>query len=163
MHTNTRMRRPSCFPGAWSSWHLQVASLHLIVWPPIFCSVLLFLVSECSGRNRTPREAPCRLTSRCMFPERARLVHAWHLRAPTRTPPPSITCRREPFIVRACVRVPRARHRGQAQRHRGCQRALTGRGGIGRSAVEVFVATRRVCIETRRKHDWVLSGLLMSG
>ena len=24
------MRRPGCFPGAWDSWHLQVASLHLI-------------------------------------------------------------------------------------------------------------------------------------
>ena len=26
------MRRTGCFPGAWSSWHLQVVSLHLKSW-----------------------------------------------------------------------------------------------------------------------------------
>ena len=34
-------------------------------------------------------------------------------------------------------------------------------GGVARSAVAVFVARRRVCIETRGKHEWALSGLLM--
>ena len=39
------MRRPGCIPGAWSSWHLQVVSLHLKSWtcPPAsfaFCSIL---------------------------------------------------------------------------------------------------------------------------
>ena len=35
-----------------------------------------------------------------------------------------------PFLFSfVCVRVPRARHRGRARRHRGCQRALAGRGG----------------------------------
>ena len=28
----TCTRRPGCFPGAWSSWHLQVISLHLKSW-----------------------------------------------------------------------------------------------------------------------------------
>ena len=35
-------------------------------------------------------------------------------------------------------------------------------GGAGRNAVAVFVPRRRVCIETRGKHEWALSGLLMS-
>ena len=106
-------------------------------------------------------------------PERARLVHAWHLRAPTWTPPtPSITCRRRYFFYFVlccvvlfcfvCVRVPRARHRGRARRHRGCRRALAGRRGVGKSAVAVFVARCRVCLETREKQKWALSGLLMS-
>ena len=44
--------------GAWSSWHLQVACLHLIVGT--VCSVpFFFLASESSGRNRPLRGAPC--------------------------------------------------------------------------------------------------------
>ena len=39
---------------AWSSWHLQVASLHLSFWA--VCSVPSFLVSERSGQNRPVRE-----------------------------------------------------------------------------------------------------------
>ena len=38
---------------------------------------------------------------------------------------------------------------------------LAGRGGGGQSAVAVFVARRRVCLETRGKHEWALSGLLL--
>ena len=38
----------------------------------------------------------------------------------------------------------------------GCWRV---EGGVARSAVAVFVARRRVCLETRGKHEWALSGL----
>ena len=115
-------------------------------------------------------DACYRLTYLCLSFEGARLAHPWHLRAPTWTPPPPITCRREPFFLfflfcsfvwYACV--PRARHRWRAQHRRGCQQALTGRRGVGRSAVAVFVARSRVCIETRGKHEWVMSGLLVWG
>ncbi|CAN0583914.1 unnamed protein product, partial [Laminaria digitata] len=50
-----------------------------------------------------------RLTYRHLFAEIAPLTHPWPLRAPTRIPPPSITCRREPFslfsyfVLCACV------------------------------------------------------------
>ena len=54
------MRRRGCFPGAWSSRHLQVVYLHLIFGPSI-CCVPFFLVSERSGRNCLLREAPCTL------------------------------------------------------------------------------------------------------
>ena len=56
----TCMRRPGCFPGAWSSWHLQVAWLHLKCWTiyHIWRSVPFFL-SERSGRKRPLREVPC--------------------------------------------------------------------------------------------------------
>ena len=60
-----------------------------------------------------------------------------------------------------CVGVLRIRHRGRARHRRGCQRLLAGRGGVARSAVVVFVARRRVCLETRGNHEWALSGLLM--
>ena len=29
------MRRPGCFPRAWSSWHLQVARLQLLFGPSV--------------------------------------------------------------------------------------------------------------------------------
>ena len=50
------MPRSSCFPG-WSMELLAFAShcLHLIFLT--VCSVSLFLVSECSGRDRSQREA----------------------------------------------------------------------------------------------------------
>ena len=41
--------------GAWSSWHLQVACLHLVVWT--VCPVPSFVVSERTGQNRPLREA----------------------------------------------------------------------------------------------------------
>ena len=110
--------------------------------------------------------------------ERARLVvHPWPLRAPTWTTSPSIACRAFPAVgcllsspfflalsVRfslvfrfVCVRVLEARHRGRARRRRRCQRVLAGRGrGVARSAVAVLVARRRVCLETRGKHEWAL-------
>ena len=62
-----------------------------------------------------------------------------------------------------CVRVPRARHRGRAGRRRGYQRALAGRGGVGRSAVAVSAARRRVSTETRGNHEWALFGLGLWG
>ena len=39
-------RRPGCYPEAWSSWHLQVVSLHLKSWTSLsasfaFCSILV--------------------------------------------------------------------------------------------------------------------------
>ena len=66
------------------------------------------------------------------------------------------------FLFRfVCVRVLRARHRGRARHRRGCQRVLAGRAGVARSAVAVFVPRRPVCLETRGKHEWALSGLLV--
>ena len=57
------MRRPGCFPGAWTSWNLLSSRLfapkildHLL---HICHSVPLFHVSERSRRNRSLREAPC--------------------------------------------------------------------------------------------------------
>ena len=41
----------------------------------------------------------------------------------------------------------------------GCKPVLAGSGGIARSAVAVFVARRSVCLETRGRHEWALSGL----
>ena len=38
---------------------------------------------------------------------------------------------------------------------------VAGRGGVARSAVAALVARRRVCLETRGRHEWALSGLLM--
>ena len=58
-----------------------------------------------------------------------------------------------------CVRVLGARHRGRSRRRRGCQRVLAGKGGVATSVVAVFVARRRVCLETRGMHEWALSGL----
>ena len=40
-----------------------------------------------------------RITYGYIFLGRARLVHSWHLKAPTWTPPPIITCRREPAFL----------------------------------------------------------------
>ena len=72
----TCMLRPVCFPGAWRSWHLQVACLHLQCWT-IYCyichSSAFFLVSDRSGWNHPLREAPCRLNVD-LFLERARLA-----------------------------------------------------------------------------------------
>ena len=66
------------------------------------------------------------------------------------------------FFVRfVCVRVLRIRQCGRARHRRGCQRVVAGREGFARSAVAVLVARRRVCLETRGKHEWALSGLLM--
>ena len=55
-------RRAGCFPGAWSSWHLQIACLQLTFWAicVIHRHYVVSLVSERSGRNRLLREAPSR-------------------------------------------------------------------------------------------------------
>ena len=98
--------------------------------------------------------------------ERARLVHSWHLRAPTWTPPPSITCPREPFslfcyfILCACVCAQSTAPRASPAPSRV---SAACRGGVGRSAVAVFVARHCVSVDTRGKHPWALSGLLVWG
>ena len=62
----TRMLRPVYFPGAWSSWHLQVACLHLKCWTihllhlsviPIHYS--LSASAACGTARRPLREALC--------------------------------------------------------------------------------------------------------
>ena len=60
MYVRTCMEH-GCFPGAWNSWHLQVACLNLKCWTIYYVClfVLFFLVSERSRRNRPLREAPC--------------------------------------------------------------------------------------------------------
>ena len=135
--------------GTWSSWHLQIACLHLTVWT--VCSVPFFLlVSERSGRDRPQREAlvHIELLTNISLSERTRLVHPWPLRAPTWKHPPFITCRTFPAVLRFlrslgvfsyysffllsfrfCVGVLRVRHRGRARHRRGCQLVLAGRGG----------------------------------
>ena len=55
------MRRPSCFRGPWSSWHLQVARLHLKPWTSKSASFIRILFNFCSRatvRRKRP-EAPC--------------------------------------------------------------------------------------------------------
>ena len=60
-YSSTCIRRPGCIPGAWSSWHLHVAYLHLKCWTIHYIchSNPFFLVSERSGWNRPLRGAPC--------------------------------------------------------------------------------------------------------
>ena len=74
-YVRTYMLRPVCFPGAWSSWHLQVACLHLNCWTIYFTTSVcysnaFFLVSERSGWNRPLHEAPCICT--CTWPFQAK-------------------------------------------------------------------------------------------
>ena len=59
MYVRTYMRAMFGFflDGAWSSWHLHVGCLHIIVWA--VCSVPFFLVNERGG------------------PLREALVHLW--------------------------------------------------------------------------------------
>ena len=52
----TCMRRPGCFPGAWSSWHLQVVSLHLKSWTSLSVSFASFSILPCERAERS--EAP---------------------------------------------------------------------------------------------------------
>ena len=77
--------------------------------------------------------------------ERARLVHPWPLRGPTRESPSFISCRTFPAVLCflrfaghfrlffsffsfrfVCVHVLGARHRGRARHRRGCQRVQVG-------------------------------------
>ena len=62
------------------------------------------------------------------------------------------------FLLALSVLFARTRStaQGRARRRRGCQRVLAGRGG---TAVAAFVAGRCVCLETRGKHQWALTGL----
>ena len=109
------------------------------------------------------------------------MVHPLPLRAPTWKSPPFITCLNFPAGVRflrfswhfrfcffvffcfcfrfVCVCVLGTRSRGRAHPCCGCQRVLAGRGEVERSAVASFVPRRRVCLETRDKHEWALFGL----
>ena len=44
------MRRPGCFPGAWSSWHLQVVSLHLVMdLCPLHSHAFILGIVSCEG------------------------------------------------------------------------------------------------------------------
>ena len=61
-----------------------------------------------------------------------------------------------PFRMRCVVGT---RRRGRGRHRRGCRRMLAGRGGGARSAVAVFMARRRVCLETQGKREWALFGL----
>ena len=55
------IQRPDCCRGPWSSWHFQVASLHLKPWTSLSASFILILFSICERASRRPRsEAPCR-------------------------------------------------------------------------------------------------------
>ena len=67
------------------------------------------------------------------------------------------------LLCLVCVRVSRARHGRRARRRRGDQRVLADREKVGRSAVAVLVARRRMSMETRRKHECAPSGLLVWG
>ena len=60
------------------------------------------------------------------------------------------------FRVRACTRNTASWASPASLR---VSAGLAGRGGVARSAVAVFVASRRVCLETREKHEWALSVL----
>ena len=63
------------------------------------------------------------------------------------------------FLLSFRVRVLEARHRGRARRRRGCQLMLAGRARVARSAIAVFAARRRACLETRGNNEWAPSGL----
>ena len=72
------MRRPGYFTGAWSSWQLQVASLHLKSWNSLSasstCSLPTFvLVSERGGRRKQPAEGL--LISACIRPNSPHTSH----------------------------------------------------------------------------------------
>ena len=82
----TCMRRPGCFPGAWSSWHLQLVGLHLKLYilrsvSYAFCSKF-FLVSERSGGRRKPHAERSALNGGAAVAaaaccETAAAVHTW--------------------------------------------------------------------------------------
>ena len=50
------MRRSGCYPGAWSSWHSQVVSLHLKSWTSLSSSFALCYILPC---ERALSAAPC--------------------------------------------------------------------------------------------------------
>ena len=55
---HTCMRRPGCFPGAWSSWSLQVVSLHLKAWTSLSASVVRILfILRCERAQRAAEAA----------------------------------------------------------------------------------------------------------
>ena len=43
-YVRTCMLRPVCFPGAWSSWHLQVTCLHLKCWTIYLLHISVILI-----------------------------------------------------------------------------------------------------------------------
>ena len=110
--------------------------------------------------------------------ECARLVHPWPLKAPTSKPPHFISsCGTFPaalcflhlswhsrsflpsFLFRfVCVRVLRVRHRGQSRRRRGCQRVLSGRAGVARSAV----AASCLGVACASRHDGCMNRLCLA-
>ena len=52
------MRHPGCYPGARSSWHLQIVSLHLKSWASLSDS-FAFSANVAGGGIRLRSEAPC--------------------------------------------------------------------------------------------------------
>ena len=61
----TCIRRPGCFRGPWSTWHLQVASWHLKPWNSLSASFIRIFfnpslrASVAGGGSRRRIEAPC--------------------------------------------------------------------------------------------------------
>ena len=53
----TCMRRPGCCPGAWSSWYLQVASLHLKSWTSVSASFTFWPILPCERVQRAAEAA----------------------------------------------------------------------------------------------------------
>ena len=80
VYVYTCMLRPVCFPGAWSSWQLRVACLHL---GSSTTSVIRthFSKSERSGRNRPLREAPCTYAYTLLASRRTAVLHWYILRS----------------------------------------------------------------------------------
>ena len=80
-----------CFPGAWSSWHLQVTHLHLKCWTIYYIrySNPFFLASGHSGRNLPLHEAPCINLLRFRLLRRTSSVYT-----PTSQPFSACNCRR---------------------------------------------------------------------
>ena len=64
------------------------------------------------------------------------------------------------FVLCACV-YPEHGTAGEPGAIAGVSGCWRVEGGEGRSAVVVFVARRRVSIESRGKHEWALLGLLV--
>ena len=67
MYVYTCMLRPASFPGAWSSWHLQVACLHPKCWTIYFttsiCHFNQLFIARASVAGGTVRYAKRRVQS----------------------------------------------------------------------------------------------------
>ena len=104
------------------------------------------------------------------------MVHPWPLRAPTWKSPPFSTCRKFQavlcflhfswhfrlfsffFFCFLCARVLGTRHRERAQRRRGCQRVLAGKGGL-QGARSPLSCLGVVCAS---RHEGSMNGLCLT-